>query len=100
MLYVVLLKFSDNRDQVSQHLDGHKAWIKQGFDDAMFLVAGSLQPQLGGAIVAHNTTADDLARRVDEDPFVAEKVVTAEILEIAPAIACEQLQFLLENQAG
>jgi hypothetical protein len=50
---------------------------------------------LGGGIVAHNTTLTDLQSRVNEDPFVAENVVTAEILEISPAKADERLQFLL-----
>ena len=94
-MYVVFLKFSDNRDQVGEHLDAHKAWIKQGFDDRVFLVAGSLQPALGGALLAHNTSADDLAARVNEDPFVAEGVVSAEIMEITPAIADERMKFLL-----
>ena len=53
----------------------------------MFLVAGSLKPGLGGAILAHNTDLPDLERRVGEDPFVAENVVSAEILEITPSKA-------------
>jgi uncharacterized protein YciI len=94
-MFIVLLKFSDNRDQASQFIKGHNQWIKRGFDDGVFLVVGSLQPQLGGGIVAHNTTLSDLQSRVNEDPFVAEKVVSAEILEITPAKADERLNFLL-----
>jgi len=77
-------------------MDGHNAWIKRGFDDGVFLVIGSLQPNQGGAIVAHNTSLEDLQSRVNDDPFVAENVVTAEILEITPAKADERLNFLLD----
>jgi len=94
-MFIVLLKFSDNKDQVGQFMDGHKEWIKRGFDDGVFLLAGSLQPQMGGGIVAHNTLLSDLQIRVSGDPFVAENVVSAEILEITPAKADERLQFLL-----
>ncbi len=32
-------------------MDGHNEWIKRGFDEGVFLMVGSLQPNLGGAIV-------------------------------------------------
>ncbi len=95
-MFIVLLKFSDNKDQAIQFMEGHKEWIKRGFDDRVFLLAGSLQPDLGGGIVAHNTSLSDLQSRVNDDPFVAEKVVSAEVLEIAPSKAEERLQFLLD----
>jgi uncharacterized protein YciI len=94
-MFVVLLKFSENKARASQFMDGHKAWIKRGFDDGVFLLAGNLRPHLGGGIVAHNASLSDLQSRVKDDPFVAESVVTAEILEITPAKADERLTFLL-----
>ncbi len=94
-MFIVLLKFSGNKGQASQFMEGHSEWIKRGFDDGVFLLAGSLQPKLGGGIVAHNSTLSDLQSRVNEDPFVAQNVVTAEFLEISPAKADERLQFLV-----
>jgi len=94
-MFIVLLKFSDNKSQAGNFMEGHNAWIKQGFDDGVFLVVGSLQPNLGGGIMAYNTSLADLQNRVNDDPFVAENVVTAEILEITPAKADERLNFLL-----
>ncbi|MDH3969422.1 MAG: hypothetical protein OEU56_20585 [Rhodospirillales bacterium] len=95
-MFVVLLKFSDNKGKASQFMEGHKEWIKRGFDDGVFLLAGSLQPNLGGGIVAHDTSLSDLQGRVNTDPFVAEKVVKAEILEITPSKADARLNFLLD----
>jgi len=76
-------------------MEDHKQWISQGFDDGVFLVVGSLQPNLGGGILAHNTTYEELTRRVNADPFVAEKVVKAEIIEITPARTDVRLEFLM-----
>ncbi len=95
-MFIVLLKFSDNKNKASQFMEGHKEWIKRGFDDGVFLLVGSLQPNLGGGIVSHNTSLSDLQSRVNTDPFVAEKVVIAEILEITPAKADARLEFLLD----
>ena len=94
-MFIVLLKFSSNKAQAGQFMEGHNAWVKRGFDDGVFLLVGSLQPSLGGGIVAHNTSLSDLQLRVNDDPFVAESVVSAEILEITPSKADERLNFLL-----
>lgn len=90
-MFIVLLKFAANKARAAELMEGHKAWIGRGFDDGVFLLAGSLRPGLGGAIVAHNTSLSDLQRRVNDDPFVTEGVVGAEILDIAPARADERL---------
>jgi uncharacterized protein YciI len=94
-MFVVLLKFSGDKRRAGQFMEGHKEWIKRGFDDGVFLLTGSLQPNAGGGIVAHNTTLSDLRSRVNEDPFVAQEIVSAEILELAPSRADERLGFLL-----
>lgn len=78
-------------------MDAHKEWIKQGFDDGVFLVVGSLQPNLGGGIIAHDTSLSDLQDRVARDPFVVKNIVSAEILEITPARTDERLKFLLNE---
>jgi uncharacterized protein YciI len=95
-MFIVLLRFSDNKGQASQFMEGHNEWIRRGFDDGIFLLVGSLQPNLGGGIVAHNLTLSDLQSRVNDDPFVSENVVSAEILEITPSKADERLKFLLD----
>lgn len=45
-MFIVILKFSDNKRQAGEFMEGHNGWIKRGFDDGVFLLAGSLQPGL------------------------------------------------------
>ena len=94
-MFVVLLRFSENRNKASEFMEGHNQWIKRGFEDKVFLVVGSLQPGLGGAVLAHGESREALENRVNQDPFVAENIVTAEILEIDPKKADERLGFIL-----
>jgi uncharacterized protein YciI len=94
-MYMVLLTFSENKNDAGKHTQGHKDWLQAGFDDGIFLMAGSLQPNRGGAILVHNVTHADLAARVKSDPFVAANVVSADILEISPSRADRRLNFLL-----
>jgi uncharacterized protein YciI len=95
-MFIVLLRFSENRDKARELMSGHNEWIKRGVDDGVFLLVGSLQPNAGGAIVADGASLPDLRARVGADPFVAEKVVEAEILEITPSKADARLSFLLD----
>lgn len=93
--FIVLLRFSDSQDRTSQFAEGHAEWVKRGFDDGVFLLAGSLRPNLGGGILAVDTSLSKIQCRVNEDPFVAEGLVEADIIELAPSKADERLRFLL-----
>jgi uncharacterized protein YciI len=94
-MFIILLRFSENKGKAGQFMERHEEWIKRGFDDGVFFVVGSLQPNSGGGILAHNTSRSDLQARVDQDPFVVENIVSAEILEIAPSMVAKPLDFLL-----
>lgn len=43
-MFIVLLKFSGHKGQASQFLEGHKEWIKRGFDDACFCWSAVFSP--------------------------------------------------------
>jgi uncharacterized protein YciI len=73
---------------------GHNAWLRRGFEDGLLLLAGTVQPAVGGALLANGATRDLLEAFVAQDPFVAEGVVTAEILDIAPGRTDTRLAFL------
>lgn len=96
-MFVILLKFSDGRGRAAEFMEAHMKWVRQGFDDGVFLLVGSIKPGLGGAVIAHKTSLADLKKRVSADPFVSENIVTSEILEIEPAKADPRLQVLLEG---
>lgn len=96
-MFIIFLKFSNNRDRAGELMTDHKTWVKQGFEDRVFLMAGSLEPDLGGGLIAHNTTAEDLKARLSQDPFVREGVVEAEVIELDPALCDDRLNFLLDE---
>lgn len=94
-MFIVLLEFSENKANAGSHMQEHIAWVQRGFDDGIFLLAGSLKPDLGGAILADNTSLSDLQTRVNDDPFVTHNIVNVTIHEIAPAKTDARLSFLL-----
>ncbi len=96
-MFVVILKFSENKALAGQFMEAHKQWIQRGLDDGIFLLVGSLRPEGGGAVLAHQVSRSELEDRVSQDPFVAEDIVTADLLEIEPARVDNRLQFLLDG---
>ena len=94
-MFLIFLKFAD-KSRASAHMTGHNAWLQQGFDNGHFLLSGSLQPGLGGAVLAIATNRAAAEALAAADPFVAHGVVTAEIHEIAAAKADPRLAFLLD----
>ncbi|WIN00315.1 hypothetical protein ACTOB_004013 [Actinoplanes oblitus] len=94
-MFIVLLRFTDNKAAAGEHMPGHQQWIKLGLEDQVFLLVGGIQPGLGGAVLAHNVSLPQLQQRVDADPFVIHRVVDAEILEITPGTADPRLDFLM-----
>ncbi len=94
-MFVVFLRLAENRAAAPQHMEGHKAWIRQGFDAVVFLLTGSLGDQQGGMVLAHGVTREALGTRVGLDPFVIHGVVVPVIVEVTPSMTNAQLQFLM-----
>lgn len=92
-MFVITLRFAD-KTKAPQFMDGHNAWIKRGFDDGVFLLVGSLQPNAGGLILANGVPPEAIKARVQDDPFVAEGVVSAEIMTVTPGRTDDRLAFL------
>jgi uncharacterized protein YciI len=93
-MFVILLRFAENKHLASEHAAGHNAWIRKGVDDAVFLLTGSVSGGQGGAILAHGLTRADLERRLEADPFVAGRIVAAEVIEIEPGTVDRRLAFV------
>jgi uncharacterized protein YciI len=94
-MFIILLKFSSNKSKAAELMAAHNEWITQGIAEGVFLLVGSLEPRAGGTVLAHGTTRTDLEDRVRRDPFVANDVVSAEVLEVSCSKSDPRLAFLL-----
>lgn len=99
-MFQIFLTFSNNKSQAPEFMQAHNEWIKQGIDEGVFLLIGSLKPSSdnpkgGGSIMANNLTYDALVEKINQDPFVVHDVVSAEIYEISPNQTDKRLSFLM-----
>ena len=84
-MFVIFLKLAENRQLADAHLAAHHDWIRQGVDDEAFLLVGSLSGGQGGAIIAHGVARADIDKRLEADPFVAERIVAPRSSRSTPA---------------
>jgi len=94
-VFIVFLKFTEQKVRARELMSGHNAWLNDGMERGLFLLAGGLQPQAGGCIIAHNIDRGGLDQLIAQDPFVEHKVVQADVFEISPSMVAEPLKFLL-----
>ena len=94
-MFVILLKFSTNKGKAGQFMERHNAWLRDGFEKGIFVLSGSIQPKAGGAVLAHNATPEQIQAIVNDDPFVAEDVVSVEVVEISASKSIPELEFFV-----
>jgi hypothetical protein len=93
-MFVIFLRFAENKALAGEHLAGHNDWIRAGVDDGVFLLVGSVAGGQGGAIIAHGVGRADLEYRLECDPFVARRIVVPEVIEIEPSAVDDRLAFV------
>lgn len=96
-MFILTLRMTGDQTKAPAFMDGHNAWIKQGFADGAFLAVGNLEPGPGGVLLVQESDLKALEKRVNADPFVAEGVVTPEVIQFSPKKTDERLSFLLEG---
>ena len=77
---MALRKVSRDKAKANQIMDGHLSWLMDRFAKGTFLVAGTIEPKAGGAMLAHNPTLEQIQAIIKGDPFVSDGVVSAEII--------------------
>jgi len=95
-MFIILLKFSSNKGDAAKFMQQHRDWLQQGFEQGVFLLAGSLNKGQGGGILATGVDKQALEQKIQQDPFVSEQVVSAEIYELEPSKFDTRLSFLAD----
>lgn len=93
-MFIIILRFTGDKARAPLFMEAHNAWLRQGFEDGVFLLAGGLEAGQGGALLAHGMDAAAVAARLAADPFVTEGIVTPEIHAITPGRLDDRLGFL------
>lgn len=96
-LFIVFLRFGPNRADAGQWLAAHKVWIREGIDDGIFLMVGSLDDAQGGVVLAAGQDRAAIRSRMEQDPFVSHGVAVAEIHAVVPSVVAPGVAALMHG---
>jgi uncharacterized protein YciI len=98
-MFIVFLRFGQNRAQAGQWMAEHNKWLAEGFESGVFVMAGSLENAQGGVLIARDIEQRALLERVRQDPFVMHGVVAAEVHGFKPSRLADGLGAVLAPPA-
>ncbi|MBW4331533.1 hypothetical protein KY084_11705 [Stakelama sp. CBK3Z-3] len=93
-LCLILLDYVEPLDAVDVQMGAHVEWLKKGFGEGVFLIAGRKDPRTGGVIVVRGTK-DRVEALARTDPFVESGVATAEVIAFNASFAVPEIAALL-----
>ncbi|NQD89912.1 GTP cyclohydrolase [Paenarthrobacter sp. CM16] len=95
-MFVVSLTYKVPDDIVDFHRPGHMAWLKDAFDDGIFLASGRRVPATGGVLLSKVDRAT-LDASLAQDPFYSNGVAEFEIIEFTATSVAEGYENLLDS---
>ncbi|MCG7392425.1 YciI family protein [Microvirga sp. ACRRW] len=96
-MFIVILTYCKPLSEVDLHVDAHIDWLKQCYDRGVFLLSGRQVPRVGGFILAHGLSRDELDKILAQDPFNRAGVAEYDVKEVMPAMADERLAWLVQR---
>ena len=95
-MFVVSLTYKVPDDIVDFHRPGHMAWLKDAFDEGIFLASGRRVPATGGVLLSKVDRAT-LDASLAQDPFYSNGVAEFEIIEFTATSVAEGYENLLDS---
>jgi uncharacterized protein YciI len=94
-MFVVTLTYLAELVEIDAAMPRHMAYLRRQYKDGVFLVSGRQVPRVGGVIIAVGVARDELERRIALDPFVADGLADASIVEFNASQTAPQLKGVL-----
>lgn len=93
-MFIVTLTYTKPLEEIEPLLEAHMAWVRQGYEDGLFVASGRKIPRTGGVIVARSGDEQKLRDTLARDPFVVHGVVACEVVEFAATMTVPEAEVL------
>ncbi|HNR69257.1 MAG TPA: YciI family protein [bacterium] len=80
-MFILNLNYLTPLPQVEEHLDDHRAYLREYFDCGVFIAAGRKNPPVGGVILLRAESKQEAESLAQQDPFYRAGVTEYEIIE-------------------
>ena len=95
-MFIVLLTYKADIAELDQHLEAHRAWLREGVAAGRLMVAGRLVPRTGGALFVRAADKAEAAAWLATDPFAVADLADYQLLEFDPTVIAPGLEAIAQ----
>ncbi|RDI37588.1 YciI family protein [Aquicella lusitana] len=96
-LFIVALEYKVPLEQVENHLEAHRAFLKECYAKNIFITSGRKEPRTGGVIIASTKDKQTLEEVLAKDPFKKNGIADYQITEFIPTMSNEAFAKVVEQ---
>lgn len=93
-VFFVSSTYTAPAEAIAAMLPEHRVWVAALYEQEIFFLSGRLVPPAGGFMMARGVTRTDLEAILATDPFRIAKLLTHNIIELAPTRWAPGLDFV------
>ena len=90
-MFIIELIYKVDLARIDKHMTAHVKFLKKYYAAGTFVVSGRKVPRDGGIIVAVGDSRDHIEAIAAEDPFVAQGLAEARVIEFRASQRAEDL---------
>jgi uncharacterized protein YciI len=90
-MFIITLTYQQGPEQIDALLADHRAFLREQYDNGVFLMSGRMVPRTGGVIVATADSRADIEAVIELDPFKQAGAASYQITEFVPTMTADFL---------
>ncbi|MCG9558786.1 GTP cyclohydrolase [Vibrio kanaloae] len=94
-MFIVSLEYQVSLEEVDLFIPEHVEFLNKQYELGHFQLSGRKNPRTGGVILFTLSNREQLDMLLTEDPFYRENIAKYEVIEMLPAKASKEFEFLL-----
>jgi uncharacterized protein YciI len=97
-MFVIELIYKADLEDIDAHMKAHMRFLKAHYASGHFLVSGRKIPRDGGIILAVGTSREQIEAIAAQDPFVANGLAEARVIEFRASQRAPDIDQRIEGQ--
>ncbi len=90
-MFIISLTYLKPAEEIDALLAAHREYLREQYDNGMFLMSGRMVPRTGGIIIATADSKADIEAVIELDPFKEAGAASYTITEFVPTMTADIL---------
>jgi uncharacterized protein YciI len=90
-MFIITLTYLKPAEEIDALLAAHREFLREQYDNGMFLMSGRMVPRTGGVIIATADSKADIEAVIELDPFNEAGAASYAITEFVPTMTADIL---------